>query len=128
MLTLNYGFICDAATVSSDGKVNILGIFDGVNSRKFPLVCPRMTVVSNWKGDVSDYKLSLKLVGPGGKEVMSIPNMQAKIKHPGAKANILADLNQLKIDQPGHYLFQFSIDGQQEKFEIPLKVNEVKIQ
>lgn len=128
LLSLNYGFVCEAATVSSDGKVSILGIFDSIGVRQFPAVHPRVVVVSNWKGDVGEYKVQLELKAPDGKELVSIPNMLAKIQQAGGKANMLADLNQIKFEKDGLYLFQFSVEGQSDVFEIPMGVNQITVQ
>jgi hypothetical protein len=42
---VNLAVLCDAANVSREGKLNILGEFDSIHASSFPLTYPTMVLV-----------------------------------------------------------------------------------
>jgi len=44
---LNFAHICDYASFSEGGKLNISGIFKNVNSAEFPITLSQMFIVVN---------------------------------------------------------------------------------
>ncbi len=126
MLKYNYGFFCDVAHVSSDGKISVLGIFDSISARKFPVTHNRMVIFVNWQGDEGNYSISLRLINPNGKDTIQPLKLRVNIHKGGSKANMISELNRINFQTPGGYIVEISVEGQEEKIIIPLPVSQIQ--
>lgn len=126
MLKYNYGFLCDVAYVASDGKISVLGIFDSISARKFPVVHGRMVIFAHWRGDEGAYPVTLKLIDPYGKDVIKPLKLRVNIHRGGSRANMIAELNQVNFQSPGNYLVEIAVEGQEDKAVVPLPVNQIQ--
>lgn len=126
MLAFGYGFLCDVAHLASDGKISVLGIFDNINARQFPVVHNRMVFFVHWRGDEGSYTVNLRFIGPDGKDMIQPLKLGVKIPRGGNKANMMAELNQVQLKMPGNYLFELSVEGQEERAVISLPVNQIQ--
>jgi hypothetical protein len=71
---LSFALFADAANISQEGKLNILGVFDAVQCGTLPTVHPRAHLVVRLKGgqqDVGTHTVSLHWVNPQGEELWS---------------------------------------------------------
>ena len=67
-----FALFADAANLSQEGKLNILGVFDAVQVGTLPSVHPRATVVVRLKGtpaDAGTHELQMRWVNPRGEEL-----------------------------------------------------------
>jgi hypothetical protein len=109
--------LCDFAQ-DAGGKLTIVGTFDQIGSKIFPVVHPSCSLAcrlrfSEKESGTHDFKL--KLVDSKGKEI--IPSIegninvaiQANVKY--AAINIVGNLNQLKFEKEGRYSFELYVDG-----------------
>jgi len=119
--------LCDAATHAA-GKLNILGAFDIVAARKFPLVYPHCGIALRLRFDRTeegDHKIRINFIDADGNAVM--PPLEASVRvrfAPSAQsvcANIVLGINGLKLDKPGQYAVDLAVDDQHRK-SLPLNV------
>ena len=64
-----FALLADAANVTADGKLNILGVFDAVRADTLPAVHPRAHLVARLKAVASDagaHQMVVRYSGPGG--------------------------------------------------------------
>jgi len=69
-----FALFADAANLSQEGKLNILGVFDALQVGTLPALHPRATLVVHLKGtpaDVGTHRVSLEWLSPGGNELWS---------------------------------------------------------
>ena len=69
-----FALFADAANLSQEGKLNILGVFDALQVASVPAVHPRANLVVRLKGtraDVGSHTVTLRWVNPTGKELWS---------------------------------------------------------
>lgn len=69
---VSFALFSDAANISQEGKLNILGIFDAVHVGQFPALHPRTTFVVRIKAtpnDVGLHTLTLRWVNPRGQDL-----------------------------------------------------------
>lgn len=126
MLTFSYGFLCDVAYVASDGKISVLGIFDSINARQFPVVHNRMVVFVHWLGDEGEYSINLRFIGSDGNNVIQPIKLKVRIPRGGNRASMMTELNQVNLRMPGTYLFELVVEGQEGKAIISLPVNQIQ--
>ena len=76
-MNVSFALFCDAANLSQEGKLNILGVFDAVQVGTVPTIHPRAHLVVRFKGrraDIGTHSVVLRWTGPEGKELWSSGN------------------------------------------------------
>jgi hypothetical protein len=119
VMHVSFALFADAANISQEGKLNILGVFDSVQVGQFPALHPRTTFVLRLKArpqDAGVHPLTLRWMNPRGAELWS---SQAELDIGGAPPGsgeldmpVVVQLD-LPLDMPGTYRMQVEIDGQQ---------------
>jgi hypothetical protein len=67
-----FAVFADAANLSQEGKLNVLGVFDALQVGALPAVHPRAHLVVHLKGsqaDVGKHTLTLRWINPRGNEL-----------------------------------------------------------
>lgn len=71
---VSFALFADAANISQEGKLNILGVFDALQVGGLPAVHPRATLVVRLKAlpeDTGRHTLAFSWNSPGGDEIWS---------------------------------------------------------
>lgn len=116
-MRIAFALFADAANLSQEGKLNILGVFDALQVGGFPAVHPRATLVVRFKGDVADvgrHTLGLSWRNPRGQELWGSQG-EVEVGQPtvgGGELDfpLLAALD-LPLDVAGEYAMVLSLDG-----------------
>jgi len=122
--------LCDAATVDIAGKLNILGAFDTVSSAKMPAVYPHCSVALRIRFDnieKGEHKVSVNFVDMDGKHIVPSASGIIHINFPkeqrSGSANLVLNLQQLKLETFGEYAIDLAVDNRKEA-SLPLFVKE----
>jgi hypothetical protein len=113
---VSFALFADAANLSQEGKLNILGVFDAVQVASIPSVHPRAHLVVRLKGSSQDagrHTVSLRWINPSGIELWSSQG-ELDVTPPPAPVlemdfPLIASID-LPIDQPGAYTMQIALD------------------
>jgi hypothetical protein len=115
---ISFAVFADAANLSQEGKLNILGVFDAVQVAGLPTMHPRTHFVVRLKADGEDagtHKLTFRWVSPldeelwsssGEMNVAAAPNPVFELDLP-----IIAVVD-LPLNMTGQYTMQVALDGQ----------------
>ncbi len=116
---VSFALFADAANLSQEGKLNILGVFDAVHVAAFPSVHPRATLVVRLKGTPADsgvHSMALRWINPDGNELWS-SNAEITV---GAPPGTVGELDMpviaavdLPLDTAGDYEMLVDLDGEQ---------------
>ena len=124
---ISFALFADAANLSQEGKLNILGVFDAVQVGTLPAVHPRATLVVRLKGssgDAGSHTLGMHWVNPRGEELWaSTGQLDVGAPPPGVTEMdlpLLASLD-LPLDVAGMYTLRLSLDDDL-KSEVALMV------
>jgi len=113
-----FALFADAANLSQEGKLNVLGVFDALQVGTLPAVHPRATLVVRIKGgrtDVGAHALGLRWVNPSGIELWSsvwelnvsgLPTGVEEMDMP------LIGTVDLPLDVPGEYAMRVALDDE----------------
>ena len=122
-----FALFADAANLSQEGKLNILGVFDALQVGTLPALHPRATLVVHLKGsalDVGSHRVTLRWMSPSGNELWSSEGELGVANPPQGVLEmdfpLIAQLD-LPLDQSGGYLMRVALDGN-TRAEIPLEV------
>ena len=126
-MQISFALFADAANLSQEGKLNILGVFDAIQVGGIPTVHPRAHLVVRLKGgreDVGNHRVTLRWLNPGGTELWSTTG-ELNIGPPPSGVTeldlpLIASID-LPIDAAGEYSLQIALD-EQFRSQIPLQV------
>ncbi len=122
---LNFLHVCDYASLSEGGKLNVLGTFESMSSKETPYVHPQFYVVTNVSvKKFGNYKQFIKLTRDrDNQEIIKPFEFGMSVSEPKgtgqAKIGIIAQLNNIKFEEFGAYSIQIYIDSE--------KIGETKI-
>jgi hypothetical protein len=126
-MQVSFALFADAANLSQEGKLNILGVFDALQVAALPALHPRAHLVVHLKGtalDVGTHTISLRWLSPTGSELWSSSgDVTVGAPPPGLNEMDLPLIAQidLPIDAPGAYTMAIAIDSR-PTCEVPVQV------
>ena len=112
--------LCDAAT-EAGGKLNLLGAFDAIVAPNAPAVHPSCAVALRLRFqriEAGPHRVKIAVVDADGKH--ALPPFETEIRigvAPGdesAVANLILNLQQLRLEKFGRYSIDLAVDGRQE--------------
>jgi len=126
--------LADFASVTQDGKLNILGIFHELNPPVLPFPFPQMFLVASFEAEPAEYgkRHSMRVVlrdkNDDNAEMLSLEGevQTPKPARPEAVGyvNQAIGLSGVTFEHAGDYVFSILVNGE-EKATVPLRVNEV---
>lgn len=108
-LKLNFVHVCENAFLSKDNKLNIIGIFNKILSFGFPAIHPKLFIVTNISGELSEFKEAIEIVSPNNKVIVNAEN-QIKIDE-NKSANFIAQFVGIPFENEGIYKIRILVDG-----------------
>jgi hypothetical protein len=126
-----FAVFADAANLSQEGKLNVLGVFDALQVGTLPAVHPRAHLVVHLKGspaDVGRHTVTLRWVNPAGNELWTSSG-ELNVGQPPAGVTemdlpLIAQID-LPIDAAGGYHMSVSLDEHQSA-QVPVQVRTVQ--
>jgi len=116
-MEITFALFADAANLSVEGKLNILGVFDTLQVGAVPVVHPRAHLVVRLKGgrdDTGQHSVGLEWVNPRGDSLWSSTGeLSIGTPPPGVTemdVPLIAAID-LPIDSSGNYVMRIAIDG-----------------
>jgi hypothetical protein len=108
--------LCDAATIDSGGKINILGSFDSINSRQEPIVHANCSIVIKVRfatGEEGTHALRVSFTDPEGNAVMPQLELPVIVQLPvgetTATLQVILIIPQLSLPSFGEYSIDLSM-------------------
>lgn len=126
-MQVSFALFADAANLSQEGKLNILGVFDALQVGSLPSIHPRAHLVVHLKGtplDTGTHSVALRWVNPSGRELwQSTGELNVGAPPSGVLEMDLPLIAQidLPMDEAGGYLMIVAVDGTMAR-EIPVQV------
>jgi hypothetical protein len=121
--------LCDFAQ-DNNSKLTIVGTFDSIHARQFPVQHPACTVACRLRfaaKEAGDHDFKLRMIDSTGKEC--IQPIQGNINIPvppndqSVTLNLVFNFNQLQFPTPGRYSFELYLNGDW-KTGLPLFLNQ----
>ena len=127
VMQVSFALFADAANLSQEGKLNVLGVFDALQVGSLPAVHPRAHLVVHLKGtltDVGRHTVTLRWINPRGNELWTSTG-ELNVGQPPTGITemdlpLIAQID-LPIDGAGGYRMTISLDERQST-EVPVQV------
>jgi len=112
--------LCDAAT-NDTGKLNMLGAFDTIGVRQVPAVHPQCAIALRIRFESierGEHKIAVNFVDLDGKNIIPPMNGPINVNFPDGQrsgsANLVLNIQGLKLEKYGEYSIDLAIDGRRE--------------
>jgi hypothetical protein len=133
-MKLELAVLADFASLTQDGKLNILGIFHEVNPPMLPFPLPQLYLVTSFEAESEDYgkqrliRVVLREENDVGAEMLAIEGL-AQVPQPTRSGEIVLvnhvlGLSGVTFERAGAYEFSISVDGE-GKAAVSLRVTDV---
>jgi hypothetical protein len=115
---ISFAVFADAANISQEGKLNVLGIFDALHVGGFPSTHPRAHFVVRVKGGPSDagtHRLTFHWLNPNDTELWTSTGELAVEAGPTAALEMdlpIIAVVDLPLDSSGQYTMRVELDGE----------------
>jgi len=115
-IKLNFLHICDYASFDQMGKLNILGLFETINSIQFPYQHPQFFVVANLSiSNSREYECVIRIIDLDKIEINKfvLPKVKINLNKNQSNTNlgIVGQFNGVKFEKPGKYTIEVMVDG-----------------
>jgi hypothetical protein len=115
---IQLAFVCDEATMSPDGKMDVRGVFNDLAAPGFPAKQERMVLVTaiEWEpGDEGRNIFRVDLVGPDGRPSLTVDGHTEVERRPAGRppprTRLILPLENVVFPVPGRYRFEIRVKG-----------------
>jgi len=114
---ISFAVFADAANLSQEGKLNILGVFDAVQVAGLPTIHPRTHFVVRLKAngdDTGQHKLTFRWLSPFDEELWSSSGEMTVAASPNPVFEVdlpIIAVVDLPLNVTGQYTMQVTLDG-----------------
>ncbi len=126
--------LCDAATDSGHGRLNILGTFDTIWARQMPAVRQQCAVALRIRFvriERREADIRINFVDADGNRIGPSPQLNVPVRFhdqlPSQAFNFIMNIQQLRFERFGEYQIDLAVNGRLES-SLPLFVREMPAQ
>ena len=126
-MEVSFALLADAANISREGKLNVLGAFDRIYGAKFPLTWPRMMLVTRFLASAAEFgaekSIEIVTLNADGKR---LGGATGKMRVPQGQSGRALKINHvlpmaMTFPAPGEYSIEILVNGE-SKATVPLEV------
>ena len=131
-MEVKFAVLADHASITREGKLNVLGIFDVINAPTLPMSLPLFFVVVSYEASAAEFdstkRTEIVLCDEDGNRLLRLPQ-ELKVTRPQISGtmvttNQIAGIVGCKFSKTGNYQFDILVNGDSKK-TIPLRVNQL---
>lgn len=106
-----WAHLCDSAALDAARKPLIIGEFDRILARKFPVVWPLFCVISKWSDQPGEaFRYFTQIIGHEGSQIVRTPERQITLSNePNPKGYIVEYFMCTRFPLPGQYSVELVI-------------------
>jgi hypothetical protein len=131
-MEVKFAVLADHASITREGKLNVLGIFDVINTPTLPVSLPLFYVVVSYEAGAAEFDstkhVEIVLCDEDGNRLLRLPQelkvVRPKVSGMMVTANQIAGIVGCQFSKTGNYQFDILVNGDSKK-TISLRVNQV---
>ena len=124
-MDVSLAVLADYANISTDGKLNVMGIFDSISAYSFPTVLLQMRLVVKFRFNLAEHGTTrlakFVLMDADGHEIGSL-GQTMQVPQEGSlnpEVALLVDFRGIPFAAPGDYQIEVLVDND-HKYTLPL--------
>jgi len=123
---LQSSILCDDVRQERNGKFILIGLFDAIGIPKFPVIYPRLFMVTRWCSGEGEFKQRTRILKPDQSTLLiEGKDIPVRLPNPEATATSVEAFMNVNFQEPGTYWIEILLDGDL-KVRYPLRVNQVQ--
>jgi len=124
---LSYTIICDDIRQEQGGKISLMGLFENIYATNFPVLHPRLALISEWSDGRGDFVVMTRLISPDRKTVLRETVSKFTINDTSHRHRDVSVHLNIEFPSAGTYWIEHYLDRELVS-SIPLAVIQVKEQ
>lgn len=125
--SLQYIIICDDVRQEAGGKISLMGLFENIYATSFPVLHPRLALMSEWSEGRGEFTVTTRILSPDRKTAIRETASKISLSDPQYKHRDISVHLNIDLKTPGTYWIEYSLDNELIS-SIPLNVVHVKEQ
>ncbi len=125
--SLSYTIICDDVRQEQGGKISLMGLFENIYAINFPVLHPRLALMSEWSDGRGDFMVMTRLLSPDRKTVLRETVSRFTISDTSHRHRDVSVHINIEFPSSGTYWIEHYLDGELVS-SMPLAVIKVKEQ
>jgi len=121
---LIFSVLCDDIRREDNGKFILIGLFEIIGAKAFPVIHPTLFVMNCWSSGIGEFSQKTRILDPNGKVVAEDNETAFSLVDMRAKHRVIARFNNVTFDVAGEYAIEVIGDGDL-KLRYPLIVKQV---
>lgn len=123
---LQSSILCDDVRQERNGKFILIGLFDAIGAPGFPLVYPRLFMVTRWCGGDGEFNQRTRILKPDQTNVLvEGKDIPVRLPNPEATATNVEAFMNVSFTEEGTYWIEILLDGDL-KIRYPLRVAKIQ--
>ncbi len=125
---LQSSIVCDDVRQERNGKFILIGLFDAIAAQNFPLIYPRLFMVTRWCSGEGEFKQRTRFLKPDqGTVLVEGKDIPVRLPSPEATATNVEAFMNVNFSEEGTYWIEILLDGDL-KIRYPLRVTKIQMQ
>jgi hypothetical protein len=123
---LQSSILCDDVRQERNGKFILIGLFDAICSPTFPLLYPRLFMVTRWCSGEGTFQQRTRILRPDQSTVLvEGKDIPVRLPSPEATATNVEGFINVVFQQEGTHWIEILLDGDM-KIRYPLRVSKIQ--
>ena len=123
---LQSSILCDDVRQERNGKFILIGLFDAIGAQAFPLVYPRLFMVTRWCSGEGKFQQRTRILKPDQASVLvEGKDIPVQLPNPEATATNVEAFMNVAFKEEGTHWIEILLDGD-IKIRYPLRVSKVQ--
>jgi hypothetical protein len=109
---LQFSVLCDDVRQEINGKLILIGLFEAIRAKTFPVRHPVLFIVNRWRNGDGTFRELTRLVSATNEKVVEGP--EARFSLPGTHTShtVIHRFPNILFETPGTYWVEIQLDGQ----------------
>jgi len=108
----NFAHICENASITSDGRVNILGIFTSIIASSKLFVYGPFSVVFNFTpGDKNPHELKILIRSLSNEDIFNFDDKIGPATDDNSALGYILNIRRVKLEEEGEHFIVFYVDN-----------------
>jgi hypothetical protein len=115
---VDYIILCDSVSSSPEGKKTLYGLFDSINSKKFPCIHPSFFLLIRLINGMGIHRTEVQILDPHDKIIFKTDPLEIKLDNPLAGADFVIQLQGFAFPVQGTYRIKVLLNGKPVEEEV----------
>jgi hypothetical protein len=122
--TIIFSVLCDDVRREDNGKFMLIGLFEIIGARTFPVNHPVLYIMNCWGQGLGPFTQKTRILGPDNSVIAQDRETAFELKDLKSKHRIISKFNNIRFAQPGEYAVEVMLSGNL-KLRYPLMIKKI---